>query len=244
MKHLKHIILTLSLTAAILGGFFLFLELRDTAAAQSAFSTLAQQVAAAREQTAADIASATLPEYAALMDNPEWFGWIRVPGTAIDYPVMQSPSRPDFYLNHGADGGKLRSGTPYAEEHNTPDSDNITVHGHRMRADALFSDLGQYKSREFWEQNRIVLFDTLTERREYEILAAFRENVFAEGAFRYWEFSTAATAAEFDEYVAACRARALYDTGVTSKYGDKLLTLSTCDGSRFRLIVVGAWHGE
>ncbi|MDR1821191.1 MAG: class B sortase [Oscillospiraceae bacterium] len=243
MKKLSRTLLIISLAAVLLGGFFLARELRETAAAKNGFATLAQEVAAARDlPSGAPDTSDVLPEYAALADNPEWFGWLRVPGTAIDYPVMQSPSRPDYYLNHGSDGAPLRSGTPYAEEYNTYDSDNITVYGHRMRAGALFSDLGKYNKKDFWQQHSIILFDTRTERREYEILAVFKENVYETDTFRYWEFSSAITVAEFDEFAAQCRTRSLYDTGVTTSYGDKLITLSTCDKKSYRLVVVGVWH--
>jgi sortase B len=70
----------------------------------------------------------------------------------------------------------------------------------------------------------------------------FRENVYTSDAFRYWEFSSAVSAEEYDEYVRAIRSMSLYDTGVTAAYGDKLLTLSTCDGRERRLVVVGVWH--
>lgn len=42
------------------------------------------------------------------------------------------------------------------------------------------------------------------------------------------------------EYVAKCKELALYDTGVSAEYGDKLITLSTCEYSaqNGRLVVV------
>ena len=45
---------------------------------------------------------------------------------------------------------------------------------------------------------------------------------------------------EFAAYVDACKNAALYETGVTAAYGDKLITLSTCDdsGKNSRVVVV------
>ncbi|HIQ83072.1 MAG TPA: class B sortase, partial [Candidatus Pullichristensenella stercorigallinarum] len=53
-------------------------------------------------------------------------------------------------------------------------------------------------------------------------------------------FARAANEAEFNAYIANCQARALYDTGKTASYGDKLLTLSTCEYSQKngRMVVV------
>ncbi|EKC45778.1 sortase, SrtB family, partial [human gut metagenome] len=59
-------------------------------------------------------------------------------------------------------------------------------------------------------------------------------------SFKYYEFTDAENAAEFDSYVAKCKELSLYDTGVSAEYGDKLISLSTCEYSRSngRLVVV------
>lgn len=45
---------------------------------------------------------------------------------------------------------------------------------------------------------------------------------------------------EFNAYIEKCKSLSLYDTGVTAEYGDKLISLSTCEYSRNngRLVVV------
>ena len=59
-------------------------------------------------------------------------------------------------------------------------------------------------------------------------------------AVKYYEFTDAENASEFDAYVAKCKELSLYDTGVSAEYGDKLISLSTCEYSRNngRLVVV------
>ena len=54
-------------------------------------------------------------------------------------------------------------------------------------------------------------------------------------SFKYYEFTDAENAAEFDAYVAKCKELSLYDTGVSAEYGDKLISLSTCEYSRTRV---------
>ena len=90
----------------------------------------------------------------------------------------------------------------------------------------------------FWEQHRIIQFDTLTAQAEYTVMAVFRGE--AEDLFAYYQFADAETPQEFAAYVDACKGTALYETGVTAAYGDKLLTLSTCDdsGKNSRVVVV------
>ena len=102
----------------------------------------------------------------------------------------------------------------------------------------MFSDLLQYKRESFWEQHRIIRFDTLTAQAEYTVMAVFWGE--AENLFAYYLCTDAETPQAFAAYVDACKDAALYETGVTAAYGDKLITLSTCDdsGKNSRVVVV------
>lgn len=185
-----------------------------------------------------------LPEFQELfLLNPELVGWITIEDTNINYPVVQSPtSRTDYYLKRDFYGEKDSRGCIYAREVCSilEPSDNITIYGHRMNDNTMFADLGKFKRQNFWESHRYIQFDTLREYGTYEIVAVFRTHAGGEDAFRYHMFVDAADAAEFDAFVARCKELALYDTGVEAEYGDKLITLSTCDYSRSngRLVVV------
>ena len=76
----------------------------------------------------------------------------------------------------------------------------------------------------------------------YEIVAVFRTVVYTDSpdVFKYYRFVDAESADEFDDFIAKCKELSFYDTGVTAEYGDKLITLSTCEYSRnnSRLVVV------
>lgn len=90
------------------------------------------------------------------------------------------------------------------------------------------------------EQTEAFQFDTLTEQAEYEIVAVFKTVAYSAEGYRYYDFVNAETEEAFAEYVAKCKELALYDTGVSAEYGDKLITLSTCEYSaqNGRLVVV------
>ena len=87
-----------------------------------------------------------------------------------------------------------------------------------------------------------IAFNTLTEKNEYEILAVFKTVVYTDSpeAFKYYRFTDAQSPEEFDAYIDKCKELSLYDTGVSAEYGDKLITLSTCEYSRTngRIVVV------
>ena len=96
-----------------------------------------------------------------------------------------------------------------------------------MKNGSMFSGLVQYKSKEFFETHPVICFDTVDEPGQYQVIAAFRYNTNNE-TFKYNKHSDM-DEAEFAEYVANCKSRSLYDTGITAEYGDMLITLSTCE---------------
>jgi sortase B len=171
--------------------------------------------------------------------NADMIGWIKIDGTAIDYPVMQSKDRPDFYLKRGFDKRPSDYGVPYVAEGCAfdPQSDNVTVYAHHMKSGKMFGELESYKQKAFWREHSTIRFDTFTGFGEYEIFAVFKVNP---ADFPYNQFIDAADQAAFDEYVRRCKELSFYNTGVTASYGDKLLTLSTCEYSAEgnRLVVV------
>lgn len=184
-----------------------------------------------------------LYEYQLLYEiNNDLVGWISIDGTTINYPVVQSPYEANFYLRKNFYKEKATCGTIYVREAcdvNKP-SDNVTLYGHNMRNGTMFADLHKYEKPSFWASNRFIQFNTLTEYHQYEIFAVFITSATMGEGFRYHIFDDATNAAEFDEFVAGCKSISLYDTGITPQYGEKLLTLSTCDKSidNGRLVVV------
>ena len=186
-----------------------------------------------------------LPEYAELfLQNMDMVGWIKVEDTNINYPVMHTPDNPDFYLKHGFDKGYTDYGCPYVQENCDAQepSDNVIIYGHHMKNGSMFCDLERFKSKDFYKEHKIISFNTLTDKCEYEIVAVFKTFVYSDSpeAFKYYRFVNAETSEQFDEYIAKCKELSLYDTGVSAQYGDKLITLSTCEYSRTngRLVVV------
>ena len=186
-----------------------------------------------------------LPELAELyQQNGDLVGWISIADTNINYPVMQSVNEPNFYLKHGFDKEYSDYGCPYVQEDcdvQEP-SDNLVIYGHHMSNGSMFAHLEKFKSKDFWSEHRMITFNTLTDKQEYEIVAVFRTVVYTDSpeAFKFYRFIDAESANEFDDFIAKSKELSFYDTGVTAEYGDKLITLSTCEYSRnnSRLVVV------
>ena len=178
------------------------------------------------------------------LQNNDMVGWIKIEDTKINYPVMQSKDNPNFYLKHGFDKSYTDYGCPYVQENCDMElpSDNIIIYGHHMNDGSMFAGLMKFKDKGFWESHKTIRFDTLTEKCNYEVIAVFKTVVYTDSpeSFKYYQFINADTRDEFNAYITKCKELALYDTGVTAEYGDKLITLSTCEYSRNngRMVVV------
>ncbi len=184
-----------------------------------------------------------LPEYAEIFQkNTDMVGWICIPGTKLDYPVVQSPKQVNYYLYRNFYKEYNKHGCIYAREQCEVDkpSDNITLYGHRMQDGSMFATLVNYTKKDFFEKNRYIYFDTLTERHNYEIIAVFKTTATLGEGFQYHLFVDAANEASFDSFIQTCKAESFYETGATAQYGDKLITLSTCEYSQDngRLVIV------
>lgn len=183
-----------------------------------------------------------LPEYEDLYAiNPDLVGWIRIPGTRVDYPVVHRPQETDYYLYRDFHRKHNLWGCIYVREECdvfTP-SDNVVLYGHRMQDGTMFADLGYYESFRFFQEHRTLHFDTLRGRHEYEVVCVMRISA-SVGEYPYHMFTDAAGELEFYEFWSRCQEKAIYDTGADVTYGDKLLSLFTCEYSQTngRLVVI------
>ena len=173
-----------------------------------------------------------LVEYAEIYaQNPDLVGWIRIDGTPLNNPVMQTPDRPNFYLDHDFDGNESEWGAIYAREECDIDapSDNITLYGHNMLDGSMFSVVHDYIDRQTWENNPLIFFDTLNEYHVYKIFAVFKTSANLGEGFTYHNMIEAKDKADFDAFISKCKELSFYDTGITPQYGDKVICLSTCE---------------
>ena len=174
-------------------------------------------------------------------ENPDCIGWIKIEGTAIDYPVMYHPSEENYYLHRDFYGEYSANGCLFLSELCNPKtSDNLIIYGHHMNSGKMFAALDQYKNSGFYLEHPLISYDTLQGSETYQIFAVFCTPVYTGNDFPYYTFTKAEDAADYQGYIKAVKERSLYDTGISAVFGDKLLTLSTCEYSQRngRVVVV------
>ena len=176
-----------------------------------------------------------------LAQNPDFVAWLRIPGTNVDYPVVQTDN-PDYYLNHTFSGKSSVVGTLFslADADYAAPGRNIAIYGHHLRSsgEKMFTSLMRYKNPDFYEDNKTVMLDSLYRHREYTIFAVMNMKV------GDWEPSrtTFSGDAAFMAFVNRAKSESLYDTGVEVGADDHILTLITCDrsyaGKEGRLVIL------
>jgi sortase B len=197
---------------------------------------------AATQTAAAEPAAGAFPA-ALKQENADLAAWLTVPGTSIDYPVMQTPSEPEYYLRRDFRKQYSFPGTPFFDANCDPGdaSQSLFVYGHNLRDGAMFSDLEKYQDESFFQKNPVLLLSLPGGVRTYRICAVLRLRADDRGDAALYGCVGALTEAEFSGFAAQLEARSLYSTQVRPKFGDGLLTLSTCSyfDKYGRLLVVG-----
>lgn len=163
-------------------------------------------------------------------DSPDCIGWVSIPGTPIDFPVMQNG---EFYLKHDFDGNYTDYGLPFLDERCSLDtSDNLIIYGHHMNDGSMFSALLNYEDKAYFEQHPDITFETVGGVAHYKVAAVIRAaGNYAPGEWSVFDQININTD-PFNTLVEELKERRLYDTGRELAFGDKLLTLVTCGYSQ------------
>lgn len=204
----------------------------ETAAPIETQPTAAEPAPTETTAPAGDGSNILLPYQELHKMNPDMVGWLRIDGTKLNYPVMQtSVDNRNYYLYRDFDKKDSVRGSIYAREECDvfKPSDNITLYGHNMKDGSMFACLGEYYDKATWEKNPLITFDTLYGYHVYKIFAVFKTTAVLNKGFSYHRFENAANEQEFKDFVNTCKQLSFYDTGITPAYGDKLICLSTCE---------------
>ncbi len=161
--------------------------------------------------------------------NKHFVGWITIPESPLNYPVVQTKDSPEYYLRRNFNGEYSFYGVPFLDyKCDIDSSDNTIIYGHNMKNKTMFSAVESYADKDYWKEHKYIGFDTMDDFGVYEVVTSFRIDT-ANSNFYYTESTDFANADEFNNYIANAKSLETYSTGVTAHYGDKLLTLSTCE---------------
>lgn len=176
--------------------------------------------------------------------NEDMIGWLSISGSGIDYPVMQTPDYPDYYLVRDFFKQPSTYGCPYVQSNcdlKKP-SDNIIIYSHYMKDGTMFAELEKYKDKDFYKKHKDITFEIDGKIYVYEIMSVIAQPFTTEDdkTFKFYEFVDAYDPRSFNLFVFESKDLSLYDTGVNAQFGDKLLTLAASEynANNERFIVI------
>ena len=151
---------------------------------------------------------------------PDVRGWLTIPESGIDYPVLQSsPEEPEYYLPRDYRGNYDINGSLFLQaDCILGESGNLTIYGHNMNSGAMFGNLDQYASYEYWKAHPSVFFQTPEGMEEYQIAAVLKADV---SMFDFQQISFQ-NQREAEAYVEQAKELALFETGVDGTGCEKL----------------------
>lgn len=161
--------------------------------------------------------------------NEHIYAWITIPGTVIDYPIVQHPEDPDYYLEYNLDHTKGRPGGIFTQFYNSMDWEdaNTVIYGHNMRVGTMFAGLHQYEDPQFFEEYPYVYIYSEDKTRVYEVFAAYEYDDI--NLVMYFNMPGVMS---YEEYLASIYGldgmNNNFNTDITVTAEDKIITLSTC----------------
>lgn len=266
MKKTILVLITFALVIAVAGcGFWLVHYFIDSREQRQTYETLAEEFVLESTQSVPPEAVSSSPfpdgageepgsspvddldapprhDLAALAaENPDCVGWLTIPDTGIDYPVMHTPEDPEHYLRRDFYGNSASGGTPFLDGRNAAqvEAQNLILYGHNMMDGSMFKPLMNYLEPNFRETHKDIFLEIAGKQYHYELLDVVETNTQC-SLYQYTGLNDPATESEF-------RAALLKETELEVVHqAPGYLTLSTCNngGGDSRVLVIASLAGE
>lgn len=187
---LHKIIISVLVVVMVASGAGALKEYLDNKSAEDEYRRLAQLAQTTEEvtgsgetqtETEEQTESITEPVYESPIDftalaaiNPDIVGWITVPGTSIDYPILQTTDN-DKYLHTSFEGEDSVTGAIFLDFESDKDMMgwNNILYGHNMRNGSMFKDVNNYKDEEYFKDHQEFYIYTPERTLHLKAIAAY-----------------------------------------------------------------------
>lgn len=168
--------------------------------------------------------------------NGDVLGWIHIPGTKIDYPILQGADN-EYYLKRTWKGHRNHVGSIFLETQNSRDFTdwNTIIYGHNMSDGSMFGGLEKYRKQDYWEKHPYIYIVTEAGVLRYEIFSSYVANVDS----KTYGLSFRQTQTR-EDFLTMALEQSQIDTGISPAITDQILTLSTCSGGETTRRVIHA----
>ena len=168
-----------------------------------------------------------------LESNPDFKGWIKIDGTPIDYPVLQSSKEdPIFYLYKNFEKQNDKNGSIFINAYYdlfNENTRNIVLHGHNMGSGKMFASILKYSDLNFFKEHHIINFDSIYAPGRWKVFAIIKTNSKEEhGPIFDYYFPYFDSSKIFFELIYNIKIRSLINVPIDFSKNDQIISLSTC----------------
>lgn len=194
-------------------------------------------------ETVSTLQTVEIPvDFSALQEkNPDIYAWILIPGTGVDYPILQSGTDQGYYLNHTAEGAEGYPGSIYTENLNKKDftDKNTVIYGHNMKDGSMFGSLKKYVDSDYMQEHSEIIIYTPEHKLTYRIYAGVTYD--DRHILSSFDFTDTQQYQAYLDSVDAVRNMASFrNSEVEVTTGDRIITLSTCNSNQTQRFLVEA----
>lgn len=170
-------------------------------------------------------------------ENSDCVGWLTIPDTTVDYPIVWTPNDPEHYLRRDFYDSYASGGTPFLDGRNEAQAEgqNLIIYGHNMLDGSMFKPVLQYLIPNFQVTHEDVYLELNGAQYHYQVIAALETNT-RSPVYTYTGLSDSTEMEHF-------RSTLLEETGLDAiTQAEGYLTLSTCNdqGGNSRVLVIAA----
>lgn len=224
---LRKIVFYISLCVFLVAGFKLFTIVRDYMINASYYNDLRQYAPKLVQEGGQDTYKFSDGDFDTLYQmNSDFKAWIIVPGTGVNYPVMQGEDN-NYYLEKSLNKTKLGGGSIFfaSDIPNPLDAQNTVIHGHHMKNDSMFGSLRKYKKEDFLKENKYFYVVAKDKTYKYEIFSVYVAKVSTDPyTYRFSDDD------QFIKYLNDMNNKSMFEVKISEfNKDDKMVTLSTCD---------------
>ena len=194
----------------------------------------------------------TRPDFDAYLEiNKDVIGYVLIPDSRIEYPILRNESKRDYYLKRNLDGSTGYPGCIFVENINGSDfRDPVTIsYGHNMANGTMYGQLHEfYRNAEFRDAHKYVFVYQPEGVSLYEIIAttSYSDEHLLADDFKKEGEGFLFTGVKPDDQVNVMNhlkeygdKRAYFKEGEEVTEDDRLFVMATCSSNKIRVIVVG-----
>ena len=167
--------------------------------------------------------------------NPDTVGWIKVPGTKINYPFVHTKDN-EYYLKHTFDKTSNKKGWVFLDYRNNIDnlSKNTILYAHGLVNNQMFGSMRNVVKQSWYnnKNNYIITVATPRGNQKWQVFSTYTiepESYYITTSFKDND--------EFNNFINTLKQRSLHNYGVEVSSNDKILTLSSCYDNKKRMVL-------